>query len=167
MFNKPEKKPSLAALVMGVLFLLVGLVFIIGAWGAYFRDIKIQDSGASAVGNIEKKTFLLVADGDSDYILEYWFTTKSGSVIKAKRNVSKTFWGAVSKNQTIVIKYSVSNPNKNFPIGEGVTSIGMSIYASMFGALFSILGCALIWGYFCMLSKGIIHHSSGTPNGAP
>ena len=167
MLDKPENKPSLAALIMGVLFLLVGFVFIIGAWGAYLRDIKIQDSGPSALGHIEEKTSLLVADGDSDYILKYWFITKSGSAIKANRHVSKTFWTAASKNQTIEIKYSASNPNRNFPIGEGVTSISMSIYASIFGGLFSIFGGALIWGYFRMLSKGIPHHSSRTSNGAP
>lgn len=167
MLNQPKNRQSLVALIMGILFLLVGLIFIIGAWGAYFTDSKIQDNGSTVLGHINKKTFLSAADGDSDYILEYWFATKNGALINANRHVSRTFWESVTKNQTIEIKYSASNPNRNFPNGQGVTSFGMSIYASIFGSLLSFFGSALIWGYFRNQSKGITHPSSGTPNGAP
>ena len=146
--NKSEEQPSLAALIIGVLFLLGGLLFIIGSWGAYITDTKIQEGGSSADAHIEKKVFLSDAEGVSDYILEYWFTTENGSKINATRNVSKTLWKSVSEGQTIGIKYSSSNPKRNFPNGEGVTSLGISIFASVFGALFTILGGALIWGYF-------------------
>jgi len=148
MLNKSEKQSSLIALVMGVIFLLTGLVFLIGSWGAYFTDTKIQDSGPSAEGHLEKKLFMRVADGDSDYILEYWFMTKEGSAIRASRNVSKRLWSAVHEGQIIEIKYSANNPKRNFPLGAGVTSIGMAIFASVFGLTFTIFGGALIWGYY-------------------
>ena len=146
--QQSEYKPSLIVLVMGILFFFVGLVFLVGSWGAYFTDINIQNNGPSAEGHIEKKLFLVVTDGDSDYILEYWFKTKTGAVIKASRNVSKELWNIVHKNQVIEIKYSAKNPNRNFPLGAGVTSFGMAIYASVFGAVFILFGGALAWGYF-------------------
>lgn len=148
MSNKPAEQPSLAALIMGVLFILLGLVFLIGSWGAYLTDSKIQNSGNSAKGQIEKKVFLFDAEGDSDYILEYWFLTNTGSKINASHHVSKLLWNSVRENQTIEIRYSASNPKRNFPNGEGVTSLGMSIFASVFGGLFTLFGGALIWGYF-------------------
>ena len=133
---------------MGVIFLVTGLVFLIGSWGAYATDTKVRDSGPSAEGHLEKKLFMGVADGDSDYILEYWFTTKEGSAIRASRNVSKELWSAVHEGQIIEIKYSARDPKRNFPVGEGVTSLGMSIFISVFGGLFAIFGGVLIRGYF-------------------
>ena len=145
---KSDNKPSLLALIMGVFFLLVGLIFLIGSWGAYFTDSKIQDSGLSANAQIIKKVFLFDADGDSDYILDYWFTTNSGAKIYASHHVSKSLWNTVKENQLIEVKYSASNPKRNFPNGYGVTSLGMSIFTSVFGGLFAAFGGALIWGYF-------------------
>ncbi len=146
--NKPEEKPNLVALIMGVIFFLAGLLFIVGSWGAYITDTKIQESGNSADAHIKKKVHVFDAKGDSGYILEYWFKTDSGSKINTSRNVSKTLWKSVSEGQAISIKYSPSNPKRNFPNGEGVTSFGMSVYVSVFGAIFTLFGGAFIWGYF-------------------
>ena len=145
---------------MGGLFLLVGLIFIITPWGAYLKDSEIQDNGASAMGHVEKKSFSFVADGDSDYILEYWFAAKNGKIIKTSHHVSKSFWSAVSENQSIEIKYSARNPERNFPIGEGASSLGMTLFISALGALLSIFGGALLLGYFRNSSKDITHLSS-------
>jgi len=126
----------------------VGLIFMIGAWGAYLTDSRIQNSGASAQGHLERKVFLFDAGGDSEYLLEYWFLLEDGSRINASHHVSKALWDAVHENQTIEIKYSASKPQRNFPLGAGVTSLGMTIFASLFGAVFALFGGALIWGYF-------------------
>lgn len=152
MQNKPEKQSRLAAF-MGLFFVLFGLVFVIGSWGAYFTDSSIQNHGLSAQGYIEKKVFLMVADGDSDFILDYWFVTQSGAKIHASHHVSKTLWQAVREHQTITIMYSANNPKRNFPTGTGVTSLGMSIFNSVLGALFTLFGGALIWGYFRPVSN--------------
>ena len=148
MMIQPKNQPSLAALIMGFLFLLVGLIFLIGSWGAYFTDSKIQDSGKSAEGHIVKKSFLFDAGGDSDYILAYWFVTESGILMNASRHVNASLWKAVNENQIIEIKYSASNPKRNFPTGEGASSLGMTIFASVMGGLFALFGGALTWGYF-------------------
>jgi hypothetical protein len=95
---------------MGVLFLLVGLIFVIGSWGAYLTDSKIQDNGNIAEGHIEKKVFLFDEEGESYYILEYWFITKTSSKINAIHHVSKLLCSSVRENQTIEIRYSSSNP---------------------------------------------------------
>lgn len=148
MNNKQEGNSHLAALIMGGLFLLFGLIFLIGSWGAYLTDSKIQETGKSADGHIEKKVFLFVADGDSDYILEYWFLTNDGLKINTSHHVSKSLWQKVNEKQIIEIKYSPTNPKRNFPIGEGVTSFGLSIFFSVIGGLITLMGGALIWGNF-------------------
>lgn len=148
MHIKPEKQNSLSVLIMGMVFVMIGLIFFIAPWGAYIKDSKIQDSGSIAEGHIVKKTFLFVTDGDSDYILEYWFATDSGNIIKTSHHVNKSFWNSVSEKQIIEIKYSSSNPERNFPISEGSSSLGMTLFISILGALLSLFGSTLILGYF-------------------
>lgn len=142
-----KEPPSRIAFLMGTLFMAAGLIVLIGSWGAYFTDSQIQHGGASALGQIEKKSYLFVTDGDSDYILAYAFVTQSGTKITATRHVSKSFWKAVSENQWVEIKYAFGNPKRNFPSGQGVTSVGMAIFASLFGVFFLLFGVGLIRGY--------------------
>lgn len=148
MLPKRFKRGPSTALVVGAFFLLFGVGFLVAAWGAYSTDTNIQRSGLIAEGQLEKKLFMEVADGDSDYILEYWFKPQQGATIKASRNVSEALWDSVHEGQTIQIKYSASNPKRNFPAGAGATSIAVAIFASVIAALLAILGGALIWGYF-------------------
>jgi hypothetical protein len=152
MHTEHSRQNNLIVLVIGLAFLLVGSGCLLGAWGAYFTDIKIQNSGSSAEGHLEKKLFIGSADGDSDYILEYWFSFSQGQKIKASRNVSKELWSSVHEGQTIKIKYSDSNPRRNFPDGEGVISIGVNIFVSIVATALAIFGGALIWGCYLSLS---------------
>jgi len=137
---------NLCAMVMGALFLGAGLTALVGAWGAYLTDTAILKSGPRAQGHLTGKNFLFDAGGDSDYILEYRFTTHNGEKVAASRGVGKTLWASLRKGDTFVVHYSAKNPKRNFPEGSGVTSPGMTLFASAFGILFAVFGGLLITG---------------------
>ena len=136
------------ALLMGVLFLLVGAGGMIGSWGAYVTDRSIEESGPRARGHLVKKLFLGAADGDSDYVLEYWFETSEHKVLNASRTVDKELWVSLREGEPLEIRYSDANPKRNFPAGAGVTSFGVTVFVSAIAFLFAVFGGAIVWGFF-------------------
>ena len=145
MTTAPTRKISIGGLLIGAVFFFIGMVFIVGSWGAYRTDSNIEKNGASAEGRLMKKYFMRAADGDSDYMIEYWFKTADSVMIEATRGVNRDLWNELQEGQTLEIHYARDNPKRNFPRGAGVTSLGIVIYASVFGALFALSGGALMW----------------------
>ena len=76
--QESSSRGSRVALGIGALFFVVGCIGAIGSWAAYRLDTSIEKSGQRAEGRITKKSVLFVADGDSDYTVEYWFNLPSG-----------------------------------------------------------------------------------------
>lgn len=146
--QKPEPRGSKWALVMGVVFLLIGLGGVVGSWGAYVTDTEIERSGPRATGRLVKKLFLRAADGDSDYMLEYTFATSSGQEMKASRSVSKALWASLREGESLEVRYSEANPKRNFPAGAGVTSMGVTIFVSVVASVFAVFGGVLLLGVF-------------------
>jgi hypothetical protein len=138
---------SKLALVMGVLFLLVGVGGVVGSWGAYFTDTNIEKHGSRTKAHLVKKVFLGAADGTSEYVLEYSFETSNGQLVNASRTVSKELWGALREGELLEVRYSEPTPKRNFPAGEGVTSIRVTIFVSVVASLFAAFGGALVWGF--------------------
>jgi hypothetical protein len=131
---------------MGALFFLVGLVVLVGSWAAYSLDTSIERHGGRAVGYVTKKTFLFAADGDSDYVLEYRFALPSGERMNAQRTVSKELWSGLEESQSFVVLYHPENPNRNFPLGAGVTSFRVTLLVSVLGAVFLVFGLLIFVG---------------------
>lgn len=142
-----RQQSSKLALVMGGLFLLVGFGGVVGSWGAYILDTNIEQHGSRAQAQLIDKVFLDVADGASEYVLEYRFETSSGQVVTAARSVSKDLWSIMLEGELLEVRYSESNPNRNFPAGEGVTSVRLTIFVSFIACLFAVFGGALVWGF--------------------
>jgi hypothetical protein len=42
------------------------------------------------------------------------------------------------------VAYSERNPDRNFPVGAGVTSLGVTVFVSVFSAVFAIFGTLLL-----------------------
>lgn len=146
--NEASGHGSKLALVLGVIFLLLGFGGVIGSWGAYSTDTAIERSGPRATGYLIKKLFLAAADGDSDYMLEYKFETASGQTVTASRGVSKALWMSLREGETLEVRYSASNPARNFPAGGGVTSIGVTIFISVIASILGVFGGGLVRHFF-------------------
>lgn len=138
---------KIKVLLIGLMFLLPGLTFMIGSWGAYWLDTSIREHGPQSVGHVTKKLILHSDDG-SDHIVEYWFKLPDGRQINMSRGVSKDLWDSLSSDKLFTVVYSAENPNRNFPLGSGVTSLGLTIYASIFGLIFTVFGALIIAGSF-------------------
>ena len=69
--------PDRLAMGLAALFVVVGLVFAIGSWGAYLTDTQIAREGGRATGTITDKS-VSRGDDDTDYLLRYRFTLPDG-----------------------------------------------------------------------------------------
>ena len=147
MSQESSSRGSRVALVMGALFFVVGCIGAIGSWGAYQLDTSIEKSDQRAEGRITKKSFLFDVEGDSDYIVEYQFNLPSGKRVEAVRGVHKKLWNTLRVGDAFVVLYLAENPKRNFPLGEGVTSIGMTVFASVFFGGFAVFGVLLVVGF--------------------
>jgi hypothetical protein len=145
--QNPERHRNLVALIIGVLFMLTGAIGLIGTLGAYVTDTDIQRNGLAVQAHLVKKVFVRASDGESDYMLDYWFQTPAGR-FDASRSVNKELWNTVQEGQLIEVKYSENNPKRNFPVGAGVTSPGVVVFVSVFSFAFAGLGAGLVWSYF-------------------
>jgi hypothetical protein len=128
-------------LIIGLLFALVGGFCAVGSGFAYSLDREIEKSGPRAVGHITDKSAV-----SSDFLVSYWFLLPGGERIEAGRIVSKTLWNSFQKGGTLVVTYANENPKRNFPLGAGVTSLGVTIFASALSSVFAIFGSLLVFG---------------------
>ena len=145
--QESSSRGSRVALGIGALFFVVGCIGAIGSWSAYRLDNSIEKSGQRAEGRITKKSVLFVADGDSDFIVEYWFNLPSGKRVEAVRGVDKKLWNTLRDGEAFVVLYSAESPKRNFPSGGGVTSIGVTVFASVFFGVFAVFGALLVAGF--------------------
>ena len=136
-------KPYFAALLFGLVFLTVGLLILVGSWGAYVSDSGIQESGGRSMGHVTGKQVAKAADGDSDFYVDYSFAIADGRIVTASRGISKADWERVRVGQTIEIRYDRDNPNRNFPAGMGNTSLGVITFTSVLGIVLGIAGMLL------------------------
>ena len=138
---------SRTTLAMGVLFFIVGSIGALGSWAAYWLDTDIERNGQRAQGHITKKSYMLVADGDSDYNVEYWFMLPSGERVESNRGVHKELWSTLKEGNSVIVLYSADNPKRNFPLGGGVNSIGVTVFVSAISAVIAMFGSLLIVGF--------------------
>ncbi|WP_228217214.1 hypothetical protein [Aromatoleum toluclasticum] len=122
----------------------------VGILSAYWGDTEIERNGLCAVGHVTKKELFLVANGDSDYIVEYWLVLPRGERVEVSRGVSKRLWKCVEKGGTFAVLYSAANPNRNFPVAGGVTSVGLTtFFLSLLPRLQSSATCSFAALFTC------------------
>lgn len=145
--NTPAPRRSRISLVSGIVFLAAGLLTVFGSWRGYQLDTGILEHGVRTQGHITKKVTIAAADGGSEYGVDYWFTLPEGQRIEAHGGVPKSLWDGLREGETLEIAYSPEYPRRNFPVGGGVTSLGITMFVGTFGAVFAALGGLLIGGY--------------------
>lgn len=130
---------------VGVIFLLIGLFMVISTWIVYGIDSKIVDDNNISKAIVVKKYFVASADGDSDFMIEYYFTDKNQKLIKTSRGVTEELWNKMKQKDTIDILYTLDNSARNFPVGSGHTSIGLSIFVTVLGLIFTGFGLVVVF----------------------
>jgi Protein of unknown function (DUF3592) len=135
---------GLAGLFLAGLFVVVGLVFAIGSWGAYLNDTRIARSGARATGTITGKT-VSRGDDDTDYEIRYEFALPDGRRQAGRHAIARDDWDTRRVGAPLAVSYDAGTPARNFPVGYGVTSLGVTIALSLLGALFAGFGGALLF----------------------
>ncbi len=135
--------PDRLAMVMAALFVLVGGVFAVGSWGAYLTDSAIARDGVRATGKITGK---LVSrdDDDIDHLISYTFSLPDGRQQTGRHAIAEDDWAAREVGQPIAVSYGQNNPTRNFPVGYGVTSLGLTAFLSVAGAALAAFGALIL-----------------------
>lgn len=137
---EPDKPASaLAVLLAGLVLLMLGLLLLAGAWGAYLKDTGIVRSGAVADAQVVRAGHLRAKRGES-HGLVYRFTATDGQVIERTWSEEDARWKAYRVGDSIRVHYDPEDPGRNFPRGEGVTSLGMTLFISAFGLVVLVAG---------------------------
>lgn len=140
-----EPPVSRLAVVVCLVMLVLGLAGVVMAWGAYFVDAGLVAHGPRAKAVVLKKEFLRAADGDSDHLVTYRFEVPDGAPVTSQRGLGQAQWTELDVGDELVIVYSATDPQRNFPEGAGVTSIAAPIlFTVVFGAVAALGAAALV-----------------------
>ena len=133
---KISKSGIIVALITGT----IGLFFLWASWEAYAEYIKVNEYAGYATGHVTKKHLSRIADGSSVYHLDYWFLLSDGNKISATSNILQQHWNALKIDDTLEIRYDLSNPNRNIPNYGGGISLFFIFFIFLLGAVFLIFG---------------------------
>lgn len=136
---------KIAGYVVPAFMLLIGLLAAVGSWGALRRDRAIERDGARAVAIVTRLEVVEVHDGN-DYLVHYRFRVPEGGVVTAQRGLPERAWRALSEGAPLPVAYDPANPRRNFPVGHGVTSVGLALFASVIGLVVAGMGALGVFG---------------------
>ncbi len=146
-----NRKPQ----IIGTVFILLGLLFIVLAWGGHFQSKKVIDKGGRAVAGITDKKIERSRPGaplsdpavSIDFNIYYTFRTNDGKKLDGRYAIRKGTWDNLKIGDSIEVAYDFDNPNYNFPVGEGaLVSAGMPVALSVFGLISILVGGFLFTG---------------------
>lgn len=136
----------------GALFIVLGLLFIVLAWGGHFQSKKVIDKGGRADAKITDKKIERSGrsykdTGSTDFNVYYTFVTKDGKTMTGRYPIRKETWDSLNTGDSIEVAYDPENPNYNLPAGEGsLVSPGMPMALSVFGLIGVLAGVFLFTG---------------------
>jgi hypothetical protein len=133
---KISKSGIIVALITGI----IGLFFLLASWGAYSEYMRVNEYAGYSTGHVAKKYFSRAADGNSIYYLDYWFLLPDGNKISSTGNMFQQHWDALKIDDTLEIRYDLSNPNRNIPNYGGNISLFFVFFVFLLGAVFLIFG---------------------------
>jgi len=137
-----------AALIVGIIFVALGAFGVMASWGAYFTDTAIAEKGQRAEGRVLGKGIVASSDGDSDFTVRYSFPLPGGQQMEAEHSVARAVWSALEEGGPVVVLFAPDHPRRNFPLGGGVTSLGVTVFVSLLAGVFAVFGTLLIFGFF-------------------
>jgi hypothetical protein len=138
-------KISFSTVFWGLMSIGVGLFFIAGSWGAFAEYKRVQDYEGRAIGNITDKHFKQGSDGGGSYHVDYWFMSSGGSKISAGSVIAKQQWDMLQKDDTMEVRYDLSNPERNIPMYGGSPSLAYAFFMVLLGGVFVVFGGSRLW----------------------
>lgn len=138
----PTRQSVRAGWIAATLFLVVGCLAVLGAWGAYLKDTGIAQGGGVAQAVVTRVGHLRAKPGES-HGLVYQFTLPDGRVIERTVTDDDGRWRAYRVGDRLTVHYELANPQRNFPQGEGNQSFGLAVFVSSIGLMFAGFGALL------------------------
>jgi Protein of unknown function (DUF3592) len=138
---------SVIGLFLGVGLILVGLFGVVSSGVVFWRSYRIEQHGGRAEAQVLRKWKLRADDGDSDYLARYSFALPDGRRITTERGLNKSTWLLLPESTTFQVRYSVNDPEQNFPAGDGVMSNMSTIIFAMIFLVVASLGSLPISAY--------------------
>lgn len=133
---KISKSGIIVALITGI----IGLFFLWEGWEGYSEYMRVNEYAGYATGHVTKKYFSRAADGNVIYYLDYWFLLPDGNRVTSTSNMFQQNWDALKIDDTLRIRYDLSNPNRNIPKHSGSISLVYVFFIFLLGAVFLIFG---------------------------
>lgn len=133
-------KISFSGILGGLICIGVGLFSLAGSWGAYAEYKCVQDYTGRAIGNITDKHFQQGSDGGGNYYVNYWFMSSAGGKISAGSVIAKQQWDMIKVDDTMEVRYDLSNPERNIPMYGGSPSLIYAFFMLVLGAVFVLFG---------------------------
>jgi hypothetical protein len=128
----------------GAALILLGLLFIVLAWGGHFQSRKVMHEGGRAVAKVIDKKIERSRPGAP---LSDPTVTIDGKNIDGRYAIRKGAWDNVTIGDSIEVSYAFDNPDYNFPVGEGsLVPAGMPIALSVLGVMAIVVGGFLFRG---------------------
>ena len=144
-------KISLSRILGGLICVAIGCFFLAGSWGIYVEHNRIKAYSGLTSGHITKKHFRTATDGSGNYYLDYWFVTSRGDKFNATSGMSKQQWDTLKVDNTIEVRYDLSNPGRNIPVYGGNPSLVAAFLALVLGSVLLIFG---VLRFFEFLKRG-------------
>ena len=141
-------KISFSGIFFGLICIGIGCFFLTGTWGAYTEYKRVQDYSGKAVGHITNKHFQKGSDGGGNYHIDYWFMASSDRKISASSGISRQQWDALKVNDTLEIRFDLSNPNRNMPLYGGSPSLIYAFFMLILGGVFILFGISRLYNSF-------------------
>jgi len=133
-------KISFSGILGGLICIGIGCFFLAGSWGIYLEHNRIQEYSGRTGGHITKKHFRVAADGSGAYYLDYWFVTSRGDKINATSGISRQQWDTLKVDDTIEVRYDLSNPGRNIPLYGGNPSLISAFFMLVLGTVLAVFG---------------------------
>jgi hypothetical protein len=141
----PTRQSVRAGWIASVVFLAVGCLAVLGTWGVYLKDTGIAKSGGVAQAVVTRVGHLRAKPGEN-HGLVYQFTLPDGRVIERTVTDDAERWQAYRVGDKLTVHYELTNPQRNFPQEEGNQSVGLAVFLSVIGLMFTAVGALLGWG---------------------
>lgn len=126
--------------------LLAGFI-LTGAWGTYLRDRAFEKDGVLVDAVVTRAGFLVAKPGER-HGLVYRFNLPDGHVMESRWTEEDERWRGYRVGDRLRIRYDPNAPERNFPEGERVPALGMTLFISAFGLAFlGLAGLLLVSGY--------------------